>query len=82
MSVDPYMRGRMNDRKSYVPPFEIGKALMGGAVGEVVGSGELVVHQKGWREHALVKRDAGTARSIGWRASRRRRCSALWGCRG
>lgn len=27
MSVDPYMRGRMNDRKSYVPPFAIGKAL-------------------------------------------------------
>jgi NADPH-dependent curcumin reductase CurA len=56
MSVDPYMRGRMNDAKSYLPPFEIGKALMGGAVGEVVGSGELVVHQKGWREHALVPR--------------------------
>jgi NADPH-dependent curcumin reductase CurA len=56
MSVDPYMRGRMNDVPSYVPPFELGKAMMGGAVGEVVGSGELVVHQKGWREHALVKR--------------------------
>jgi NADPH-dependent curcumin reductase CurA len=57
MSVDPYMRGRMNDRKSYVPPFELGKALMGGAVGEVVagaGVGDLVVHQKGWRELALV----------------------------
>ena len=38
MSVDPYMRGRMNDRKSYVPPFEIGKALEGGAVGEVIES--------------------------------------------
>jgi NADPH-dependent curcumin reductase CurA len=61
MSVDPYMRGRMNDAKSYVPPFEIGKALMGGAVGEVVGSGELVVHQKGWREHALVRRDQALA---------------------
>ena len=36
MSVDPYMRGRMSDRKSYVPPFELGKALQGGAVGEVV----------------------------------------------
>jgi NADPH-dependent curcumin reductase CurA len=55
MSVDPYMRGRMNDRKSYVPPFELGKALTGGAVGEV--DGELVVHQKGWREHALVRED-------------------------
>jgi NADPH-dependent curcumin reductase CurA len=57
MSVDPYMRGRMNDRKSYVPPFELGKALQGGAVGEVVGSGELVVHDRGWREHALVPAD-------------------------
>jgi NADPH-dependent curcumin reductase CurA len=57
MSVDPYMRGRMNDRKSYVPPFELGKALQGGAVGEVVGTGELVVHQRGWREHALVPKD-------------------------
>ena len=34
MSVDPYMRGRMNDRKSYVPPFEIGQPLNGGAVGD------------------------------------------------
>jgi NADPH-dependent curcumin reductase CurA len=57
MSVDPYMRGRMNDRKSYVPPYEIGKAMSGGAVGEVVGSGELVVHQLGWREAALVDPD-------------------------
>ena len=38
MSVDPYMRGRMNDRKSYVPPFKIGKVLEGGAVGEVIES--------------------------------------------
>ena len=57
MSVDPYMRGRMDDRKSYVPPFEIGRALAGGAVGEVVGTGELVVHQKGWRDHAVVRSD-------------------------
>jgi NADPH-dependent curcumin reductase CurA len=57
MSVDPYMRGRMNEVKSYVPPFELGKALQGGAVGEVVGTGELVVHDRGWREHALVQAD-------------------------
>ena len=57
MSVDPYMRGRMNDVKSYVPPFELGKALQGGAVGEVEGTGELVVHDRGWREHALVPAD-------------------------
>ncbi len=38
ISVDPYMRGRMTERKSYVPPFEIGKVLEGGAVGEVIES--------------------------------------------
>ena len=61
MSVDPYMRGRMDDRKSYVPPFEVGRALDGGAVGEVVASGaegfkpgDLVLHGFGWREYALV----------------------------
>jgi NADPH-dependent curcumin reductase CurA len=62
MSVDPYMRGRMNDVKSYVPPFQLGHALEGGAVGEVVASaadgyavGDVVVHQLGWREHALLE---------------------------
>jgi NADPH-dependent curcumin reductase CurA len=61
MSVDPYMRGRMNDAKSYVPPFQIGAALEGGAVGEVVASpddrfpvGQKVMHMLGWREYALV----------------------------
>jgi len=38
MSVDPYMRGRMNEGKSYVPAFEIRKPLEGGAVGEVIES--------------------------------------------
>ena len=38
MSVDPYMRGRMNDVKSYVPPFQLGAPLDGGAIGEVVAS--------------------------------------------
>ena len=56
MSVDPYMRGRMNDRKSYVPPFELGKALQGGAVGELE-DGSLVLHQRGWREHALLREE-------------------------
>ena len=57
MSVDPYMRGRMYDRASYVPPFELGKALQGGAVGRVVKSndpkfqpGDLVESMFGWRE--------------------------------
>lgn len=38
MSVDPYMRGRMNDMKSYVPPFQIGEPLQAGIVGKVVAS--------------------------------------------
>jgi hypothetical protein len=57
MSVDPYMRGRMYDRPSYVPPFQVGEALQGGAVGEVVESndpslkpGDLVNSMFGWRE--------------------------------
>ena len=61
LSVDPYMRGRMNDVKSYVPPFQIGEPLEGGAVGEVVESraegfapGDLVMHMAGWRDEAVV----------------------------
>ena len=57
MSVDPYMRGRMNDAKSYVPPFALGKPLDGGAVGEVIESrakefkpGDAVTSNFGWRE--------------------------------
>ncbi len=57
MSVDPYMRGRMSEAKSYAAPYELGRVMYGGAVGEVVGSGELVVHQAGWREAALVAPD-------------------------
>ena len=60
MSVDPYMRGRMNDVKSYVPPFQLGQPLDGGAVGEVIASwsdthavGDLVLHGSGWRELAV-----------------------------
>ncbi len=64
MSVDPYMRGRMNDTRSYVQPFALGDPLDGGAVGEVVASGDdrfsvgqTVLHQLGWREYALVPAD-------------------------
>ena len=59
-SVDPYMRPRMNDVRSYVAPFTLGEAMTGGAVGQVAASrnsryaeGEWVVHQLGWREWAL-----------------------------
>jgi hypothetical protein len=59
LSVDPYMRGRMNDVKSYVPSFEVGAPMQGGAVGKVAESrspnfaeGETVFHMAGWRESA------------------------------
>jgi len=61
MSVDPYMRGRMDDRPSYVPPFQLGAPLDGGAVGEVLAStsdpvpvGAHVLHGLGWRELAVL----------------------------
>ena len=59
-SVDPYMRPRMNDVRSYVAPFTLGEAMTGGAVGRIAASrnarypeGEWVLHQLGWREWAL-----------------------------
>jgi NADPH-dependent curcumin reductase CurA len=59
-SVDPYMRPRMNDVRSYVAPFTLGEAMTGGAVGRIAVSrsprhaeGDWVVHQLGWREWAL-----------------------------
>jgi NADPH-dependent curcumin reductase CurA len=61
LSVDPYMRGRMNDVKSYVPAFQVGEPMEGGAVGEVVESkaegfapGDLVQHMAGWRDEAVI----------------------------
>ena len=61
MSVDPYMRGRMNEGKSYVPSFKIGQPLEGGAVGEVVESrakefkpGDVVTSNFGWREYFIA----------------------------
>jgi len=61
MSVDPYMRGRMNSGKSYVPPFELGKPLEGGAVGEVIASrakefkpGDAVTSRYGWRQYFIA----------------------------
>jgi len=60
MSVDPYMRGRMIDAKSYVPPFQVGQPLDGGAIGQIESSnnpnfqaGDLVSHGLGWREAFL-----------------------------
>ncbi|MDB5715152.1 MAG: NADP-dependent oxidoreductase [Sphingomonadales bacterium] len=61
LSVDPYMRGRMNDVKSYAEPFQIGEPMQGGAVGIVTESraegfavGDQVLHMMGWRDEAIV----------------------------
>ena len=61
LSVDPYMRGRMNESKSYIPPFQLGQPMEGGAIGEVVESraegfapGDLVQHFAGWRDEAVL----------------------------
>ncbi|HEY8719544.1 NADP-dependent oxidoreductase [Pengzhenrongella sp.] len=69
VSVDPYMRARMNDVKSYVPPFALGETMTGGAVGRVVASaaegfavGDVVLHQFGWRD--LAQEDAAGFRVI------------------
>lgn len=60
LSVDPYMRGRMNDVKSYVPPFQVGEVLMGGVIAQVMASrvpayqaGDIVVGTLGWQHYSL-----------------------------
>jgi len=69
ISVDPYMRGRMNDTKSYIPPFALDATMTGGAVGRVVAStapelpvGTLVLHQWGWRD--LAQAEAAGFRAV------------------
>jgi NADPH-dependent curcumin reductase CurA len=61
LSLDPYMRGRMNDAKSYAAPQELGKVMQGGTVGEVVESrspkfqpGDKVVGMGGWQEYSVA----------------------------
>jgi NADPH-dependent curcumin reductase CurA len=60
MSVDPYMRGRMKETKSYIPSFQLGKPLEGGCVGQIIKSknnqfrvGEYVLGNFGWRDYWL-----------------------------
>ncbi|MGW4335011.1 NADP-dependent oxidoreductase [Rhodococcus koreensis] len=69
VSVDPYMRGRMNDVRSYIPPFVLGETMTGGAVGRVVEStaathpvGSVVVHDLGWRD--VAQGDASAFRVV------------------
>lgn len=61
ISVDPYMRGRMNDKKSYVPPFKLNEPMNGGVVGEVVESrsvaftkGDIVTGSLDWQDYSLA----------------------------
>ena len=61
MSLDPYMRGRMNESKSYAVPQPLGEVMIGGTVGEVVDSrhpkfkaGDQVVGMGGWQEYSVV----------------------------
>lgn len=69
VSVDPYMRGRMNKGKSYIEPFQLNKPIEGGAVAEVIESrtdqlqaGDIVTGSLPWREYSAIA--AGTVRKI------------------
>jgi NADPH-dependent curcumin reductase CurA len=72
MSLDPYMRGRMNDAKSYAQPQPLGQVMQGGTVGEVVESkspkyavGDKVVGFGGWQEYSVVNADqVGALRKV------------------
>ncbi|MEM7441118.1 MAG: NADP-dependent oxidoreductase, partial [Pseudomonadota bacterium] len=64
LSLDPYMRGRMDDAKSYADPVPIGGTMEGGAVGEVLVSnvdgiapGDIVVGRIGWASHGVVGKE-------------------------
>lgn len=61
LSLDPYMRGRMNDAKSYAEPQPLGEVMIGGTVGEVIESrhpryapGDQVVGMGGWQQYSVV----------------------------
>jgi NADPH-dependent curcumin reductase CurA len=62
LSLDPYMRGRMSDAKSYVPPVAIDAVMVGQTVGEVIESraaglaaGDMVLTQLGWQTHGVAR---------------------------
>ena len=62
ISVDPYLRGRMREGRSYVPPFEVGEVIVSGVVGEVVESrapefapGDIVTGMLGWRLYNVAR---------------------------
>ena len=62
LSLDPYMRGRMDDRKSYVEPAKIGEVMPGESIGTIIASnhadfsqGNVVLAHTGWRTHAISR---------------------------
>lgn len=71
LSLDPYMRGRMNDAKSYAPPIEIGDVITGESVCQIIQSnspdyepGDIVVSNFGWQEYAVMPAERRYARKI------------------
>lgn len=65
ISVDPYLRGRMNDVKSYIPPFKLNEVISSGVIGQVVESqsnlfekGDIVLGSLGWQEYSIAKENA------------------------
>jgi len=69
LSLDPYMRGRLNDAPSYVPPVQIGEVMTGGTVSQVIASrldgfneGDIVVGYGGWQDFSTFKE--GEARKV------------------
>ncbi len=71
LSLDPYMRGRMNDAKSYAPPQPLNEVMIGGTAGEVVESrhpsfaaGDQVVGMGGWQEYSVVDGGARAIRKV------------------
>jgi NADPH-dependent curcumin reductase CurA len=83
LSLDPYMRGRTDDAKSYAKPVQVGEAMTGETIAEVVASrhedyaaGDLVLAMTGWRTRAVM--DAASLRKVGRQSPRG---SACWACR-
>jgi NADPH-dependent curcumin reductase CurA len=71
LSLDPYMRGRMNDAKSYAPPQALNEVMIGGTAGEVVASkhpgfaeGDHVIGMGGWQEYSVVNGGPGAIRKV------------------
>ena len=87
LSLDPYMRGRMNASKSYAKAVEVGEVMTGGTVGEVVESrhtdfktGDMVVGNGGWQEYSLI--DGALYRKVDPPGPRLHSPSEYWECPG